>query len=165
MVTCLTKAQSFDYSPCTYGPEYDFYHAADCMEGNASEVLDAFRRNGNNSDIDSLNLQNMTDMTDGMLAEIMGVVAASASQNVRQIILGDLKIMEMLPEALMEFTNLQHLFLFRNDALKILPYGSLTLPSRSLTQLYCYYHPNLQVIEGGAFQGMAYNRIDNESSR
>jgi len=76
-----------DYSPCKYDCDMDGNYTIDC-EGRliASEVLAAFRRNQNNTNIDVLIFNNMDDdMTDDIFNEILEIVASAASHRVSTI--------------------------------------------------------------------------------
>ena len=152
----LPNTLSLDYSPClSSGKEIRCEEIAD-----SSEVLEAFRRNRNNSAINYLYLAAMDDMTDDVLDEIMGIVASAASHNLNFVFFSRLPKLERVPAALRHFDQLRELYVEYNDQLKILPSGSMVFSSNSLTSLSCKYNPNLAVIEEGAFQG----RSTNESS-
>ena len=145
--------QSLDYSPCYYGPFNEYSNAIYCHNQVASEVLAAFRRNENNSVIDSLYLENMDDMTDDVLDEILDIVATSASANVGVMFLLYLVKVERVPEAVRKFTHLPKFYFTSDDALKVLPSGSMVFGSDKLEHVFCLGNRNLKVIEPGAFQG------------
>ena len=117
-------------------------------------MLDAFRRNRNNSDIDILRLERVDDMNDDILADIIDIVAAAASENVRTISLWFLEHVEKIPEAISRFTKLQVFHIEYLYSIKVLPEGSMRFTSGSLDSIVCA-HTNLQMIEPGAFQGIS----------
>jgi len=140
--------QPLDYSPCKH---YDG-NSIDCADHTAFHVLNAFRRNRDNGDLEMIYLREIADMTDDILAEILDIVSASASHSVREIGLSILPQVAKVPGSLKNFTNLQTLYLEGMDRFKTLPFASLTLPP-SLTEIVCVFNHNLESIESGAFQG------------
>ena len=84
-VTWLPVAQSIDYSPCAYYVTPGNARQISCERDAASQVLEAFRRNGNFADIDEVYLWFIDDLTDDDLAEILNIVASSASHQVSRI--------------------------------------------------------------------------------
>ena len=119
----------------------------------ASELLDVFHRNKNNSKVDALYLWRMDDITDDILGEILETVASSASHDVLEINLRFLPQVEKVPEALQLFNNI-HWFNFNYmDGLKLLPTGSMVFSSNFVNEVNCCNNPNLEMIEPGAFQG------------
>jgi len=150
-----SSAEPLDYSPCYYKPYYESDNAGQiiCDGAIASDVLDAFRRNSNNSNIDVLYLWNMNDMTTHMLTKIVDIVAKSASQNVWRIEMENFQKVTKVPKSLRRFTNLQHLRFKRIGGMKVLPSGSITVSADFLGHIYCSDNPNLKVIKRGAFQG------------
>lgn len=143
------------YSPC----RHDDGNSVDCAYKSASEVLAAFHRNRNDADIERLFLRNITDMTDDILAEILDIVSTSASHKVHEIGLSVLPEVREVPESLMKFTNLESLYLEAMDKFKILPFGSIALPT-NLTEIICVFNHNLKLIESGAFQGIYMVRLN-----
>ena len=158
------NAPPLDYSPCDYGAYNGYASAISCYRQEAPRVLEAFRRNAGNSDIDSLFLENMNDMTDDMLGEILDIVASSASENVGVMFLLYLPRVERAPAAVRKFNNLIKFYFTSDDGLKILPYGSMAFSSRHLDHVFCIGNVNLQVIEPGAFQGNSSSKCQKKSS-
>ena len=91
----------------------------------SDSIQSVFRRNKNNSDIDHLRLRGMPDITDEMMGEIVDIIAASASHNVREIALTNLANVEKLPQSLHHFFHLKGLDFDSTEGLKILPSGSI----------------------------------------
>jgi len=157
LVLCfwVSTAQLLDYSPCYYTPSYDNDNTGQivCDSQPASEVLDAFRRNKNNTKIDVLFLWSLDDMTTNKLAKIVDIVAASAGQSVWRIEIENLQRVKKMPQSLQKFTDLQHLNFKRIGGLETLPYGSVASSSDTLFHIYCDHNSNLKAISPGAFQG------------
>jgi len=157
------SAQQLDYSPCYYNPSYNNDNGGQiiCDGQVASEALDAFRRNKNNSNIDALYLWNMNNMTASILTEIMDIVAATASEKVWRIELENLQKVKKVPRALKQFNNLQHFHFKRIGGLRVLPAGSMAISSDNLFHLYCDNNPDLNMIKPDAFQGRTNNNLSN----
>jgi len=160
-VTHLSLAQSADfeipdYSPCKFGPGTGVIFAVQCSDGNPSEMLEAFRRNINNSYVYELWFAGVDDMSDDILEEIVDVVTSAASNNILQIILAGLPKVEKIPTAIRQFVNLRALDITQTG-IKILPAGSMVL-SQSVTDVNCDWNPNLEVIEPGFLRGKSLRR-------
>lgn len=147
-----TCTAGLDYSPCSYNK---YNNQIYCEYAAAAKVLDAFRRNRNNTNIDILRLERVDDMTDDILSEIVDIVAAAASGNVRTVSLWFLENVQKIPEAIGRFRKLQVFHVEYLKGLKVLPHGSMSFTSGSLDSIVCA-HTNLQVIEPGAFQGITF---------
>jgi len=144
-----------DYSPCKYDCDMDGNYTIDC-EGRliASEVLAAFRRNQNNTNIDVLIFNNMDDdMTDDIFNEILEIVASAASHRVSTINIKQIPKLTKFPEAIRQFLNLNNVGLIMLHGIKRISHGSINFPIKSPTEFYFIYSENLSVIEPGAFQG------------
>jgi len=153
-VAAGANSSTRDYSPCTYGPDGDYTHEIYCNNKTAAEVVDAFRRNKNNPNIDAVLVSRMgDDMTAGILEEILEMVADSASHKVRLISLFSVPRMKTVPKAVQRFDHLRVLSLDLNDGLKVLRSGSFVFPSNSPPLMYSTRNPNLKAIQPGAFQG------------
>ena len=154
-VAAGANSSTRDYSPCTYGPDGDYTHEIYCNNKTAAEVVDAFRRNKNNPNIDAVLVSRMgDDMTAGILEEILEMVADSASHKVRLISLFSVPRMKTVPKAVQRFDHLRVLSLDLNDGLKVLRSGSFVFPSNSPPLMYSTRNPNLKAIQPGAFQGL-----------
>ena len=154
MVACLPSTLSFDYSPCEYQqiPSENLYGIS-CLKGEPSDILEAFHRNSNNSEINFLDIVFLNDLTDDNLAEILEVVAF-ASANVTRMAFMDLPKVEKVPAALQKFPKLNTLTI-QNTGITTIPSGSMVSPSHSYISLYD--NKKLTNIEVGAFQGCFSN--------
>ena len=123
----------------------------DCVFKNSSEVLEAFRRNKNNTEIEVLYLNYLDDMTDEILEEILEIVASSASDNLFHLQLMQLGLVTRIPEAVKLLKNLQILYIGHMNRIQILPAGYIV--SNNLSSVALNHLGNLSVIEPGAFQG------------
>ena len=150
--TCTAE---LDYSPCSYNK---YNNQIYCEYSNALKVLNAFRRNRGNPDIDILRLERVANMTDDILAEIVDIVASAASENVRTISLWFLENVEKIPEAISQFRKLQVFHIEYLYGIKVLPEGSMKFTSDNLNSIVCA-HTNLQAIEPGAFQGITSKHL------
>ena len=137
-----------DYSPCKYHQQ-----RIDCVNANAPQVLDAFHRNENNTDIRSLYVQNVVDMTDDILEEMVNIIASAAYDNIQTISVDSLGLIERVPAIIQHLPDLQLLYLMYNEGMTILPAGSLNFSSNSLKTIDCSFC-NIGVVEIGAFHGL-----------
>ena len=124
----------------------------DCVFQNSSEVLEAFRRNKNNTEIKDLYITFLDDMTDEILEEILEIVASSASGNISHLVLRDLPLVTKIPAAIRRLSNLKNLFVGYMNSIDTIPSGSIV--SNPNSSLSFDFLGNLNVIEPGAFLGM-----------
>jgi len=155
MYFSVTSATQPDYSPCTYGN----LSQVNCIGLNASDVLEAFRRNKNHADVKQLYLFYIPDITDDILGEVLDIVASTAADNVEIISLYGLDRVKNVPSALRKFTSLKVLYIWEMDGIETLAKGSMTLSSNNLSSIRYNINPHLDVIEPGAFQGNFDNTI------
>jgi len=156
-MTWMAAAQRNNYLPCRIDSFEDFSGNRTgiyCSKLKASKVLNAFRRNSNdiNTSIKELNLGDMPDMTDPMLEEIFQI-ASDTLVDVDFIYLVNMGQIKKVPRAIRNFTKLQNIYIEWMDGIEILPSGSLSFSSNSLSEISVRHNNFLEVIEPGAFQG------------
>ena len=145
-----TSSAKFDYSPCSYSEGEE--HMLSCSFKKSADILEAFRRNRNNREIQVLYLTYSDDMSDDVLGEILDIVASSANQELFHLELKNLTRVTKIPEAIQHLPKLQDLYIGWMDGIEILPSGYII--SNNISSLYLNFLTNLRVIEAGAFQGM-----------
>jgi len=125
-----------------------------CSKLKSSRVLKAFRSNTNdtNDSIKELNLGDLPDMTDSMLEEIFQIAAVTL-RNVDFIYLVNMPLVTKVPSTIGNFTKLQNIYVEWMDGIEILPAGSLSFSSNSLSEISVRHNNFLKIIEPQAFQG------------
>jgi len=125
-----------------------------CSKLKSLSVLKAFRCNSNdtNDSIKELNLGDLPDMTDSMLEEIFQIAAVTL-RNVDFIYLVNMPLVTKVPSTIGNFTKLQNIYVEWMDGIEILPAGSLSFSSNSLSEISVRHNNFLKIIEPQAFQG------------
>jgi len=153
-MTTFASVVSNDYSPCTYGSGSSYDYAIDCTDVSGSEMLNAFRRNKDNTNINGLHFSKINDDNiDDILAEIIEIVASTAGDRVHKLAFFRIPKLTKVPRAVRKLRYLNFVSFDQNEALKILTSGSLSVSARMAPNVYFTYNPDLYQIERGTFQG------------
>jgi len=148
MMATFAQTTSYDYSPC-YSDVYVYGTVIACENVSAVEVLAAFHRNQNNTNIYGLQMSEMRDdMTDDIMNEIL-----AASSSVKMLSLLNIPKLTRIPEAVRQLPDVEWLILMGFDEMKSLARGSVAFSDQIPFLIGIYFNAKLEVIEPGAFQG------------
>ena len=120
------------------------------MEANASQVLDAFRRNSNNANITQLYIErNISDMSDDVVDGILDVIVSSAAGSLNLLSLAHSNLTRV-PEAVRNFSQLTS-FDMNLSSIEVLTAATFTFSVDAFS--VSFFSTQLKIIQPGAIQG------------